>query len=157
MHHHIETTNIFEIATILDVLKHAIMVSLFVIVMMLLIEFLTVQTKGQWSKPFRKSTGLQILFSAIMGIIPGCLGTYTIVSMYTHKILRFSALVTVMIATFGDEAFYMFALIPDTAFKILLMYIILYILIYTNYDCIQNNVCYWFKKDRNLFAPNSLT
>lgn len=106
---------------ILDILKHAFMISLFVIVMMLLIEYLTVQTKGRWSRPFNKSSWLQIVFSAFMGIIPGCLGTYTIVSMYTHKILKFSALITVMIATFGDEAFYMFSMVPDTALVVLLL------------------------------------
>lgn len=118
---HIHDNVLFNFSILLDILKHSIMITLFVIVMMLLIEYLTVQTRGRWSKPFNKSPFFQIIFSAFMGIIPGCMGTYAIVSMYTHKILSFAALVTVMIATFGDEAFYLFSMLPGTAIKLMVI------------------------------------
>ena len=46
----------------------------------------------------------QILIGALMGIIPGCLGTYTIVSLYIHRVVNFPALMAALIATAGDEA-----------------------------------------------------
>ncbi len=105
------------------------MITGFVMVMMLIIEYINVRSKGNWSKPLQKNRWLQLLIAGILGVIPGCLGTYTIVSMYTHNIVGFGALVTGMIATSGDEAFVMLGLIPDTA--ILLIIIIFIIAIVT--------------------------
>jgi len=91
------------------------MITTFVMVMMMVIEYLNVKTKGDWAVRLKNSPFLQILLAAVMGVIPGCLGAYTIVSLYAHEILRFSALVTAMIATSGDEAFVMFSIIPEYA------------------------------------------
>ncbi len=87
-------------------------------VMMLIIEYLNVHTRGIWSNKLRHSKWSQLLLAAILGITPGCLGAYTIVSLYTHNIVNFGALVTVMIATSGDEAFIMFSMIPEAALKL---------------------------------------
>ena len=76
--------------------------------MMLLIEYITILTQGQWSKPLKKSGFLQILVAALLGLVPGCLGTYTAVTLYSHGVFSFAAIVTAMIATSGDEAFVMF-------------------------------------------------
>ncbi len=56
-----------------------------------------------------------------MGLIPGCLGVYTAVSLYIHNIFGIGALVAAMIATSGDEAFFMFSIIPQTALIIMLI------------------------------------
>jgi hypothetical protein len=58
---------------------------------------------------------LQILVAAILGVLPGCLGVYMVVSLYVHRIFHFAALTAAMIATSGDEAFIMFAMIPGKA------------------------------------------
>jgi len=100
---------------IFDIFEHTLLITSFVLVMMLVVEYITVMTKGNWSLPIRKSPNVQILFAAILGIIPGCLGTFAAVTLYSHKIFNFAALVTVMIATSGDEAFIMFSMIPRTA------------------------------------------
>jgi len=97
------------------IISQTIMITTFVMVMMMVIEFLNVKSKGDWAYRLKKSPFLQILLAAVMGLIPGCLGAYTIVSLYAHEIIRFSALVTAMIATSGDEAFVMFSLIPEYA------------------------------------------
>jgi hypothetical protein len=97
------------------IISQTVMITTFVMVMMLVIEYLNVKTKGDWAHRLRKSPFLQIVLAALMGIIPGCLGTYTIVSLYSHEVIRFSALVTNMIATSGDEAFVMFSLFPEYA------------------------------------------
>lgn len=50
-----------------------------------------------------------------MGVIPGCLGAFIVVAMYSHRMLSLGAVVAAMIATSGDEAFVMLALIPKEA------------------------------------------
>lgn len=108
---------------IADIFKHALIITLFVMVMMLLIEYLTVQTRGKWSKPFEKNASLQIIFAALLGILPGCLGAFTAVTLYAHRLIGFAALATAMIASSGDEAFLMIAMVPS---KALLIFAILF-------------------------------
>ncbi len=112
-----------------EIFEHALEISAFVLMMMLIIEYINVQSKGTWSKPFQKSTWLQIVFAAVMGVVPGCLGAFTVVALYTHNILNFAALVTVMIATSGDEAFVMFSTMPAAAFKLNIIIFIIAIII----------------------------
>jgi len=107
------------------IISQTIMITTFVMVMMMVIEFLNVKSRGDWANKLKSSPFLQILLAAVMGVIPGCLGAYTIVSLYAHEIIRFSALVTAMIATSGDEAFVMFSLIPEYA---LLLNVIVFVI-----------------------------
>lgn len=97
------------------IISQTVMITTFVMVMMMVIEYLNVKTRGDWAKKLKDKPFLQILLAAFLGVIPGCLGAYTIVSLYAHEVIRFSALVTAMIATSGDEAFVMFSLIPEYA------------------------------------------
>ncbi len=97
------------------------MITGFVMTMMLIIEYVNVRSRGNWSKPLQKNKYLQILAAGVLGMIPGCLGTYTVVSLYTHNIVGFGALVTSMIATSGDEAFVMFSMMPVLALKLTLI------------------------------------
>ena len=90
---------------------------------MLVIEYINVQTKGNWISGIEKHRWLQYFVTGIMGVVPGCVGTFGVVSMYIHNLISFGALLTALIATFGDEAFVMFALIPGTTIK--LVFIIL--------------------------------
>jgi hypothetical protein len=113
--------NILQFLT--EIFKQALVITLFVMIMMLLIEYLTVQTKGRWSKPFERSLFLQILFAAIMGLIPGCLGNFIVVALFAHRLINFAALVTAMLASSGDEAFIMLAIIPT---KALLLFLVLF-------------------------------
>ncbi len=106
-------------AWIIEIVKQSLMISTFVLIMMLIIEFLNVQTRGAWSKGLKKSSFLQVLVAAFLGFIPGCLGAYAVVSLFTHNILSFGALTAAMIATSGDEAFIMLGLIPADALKIM--------------------------------------
>jgi hypothetical protein len=97
------------------ILKQSIMITGFVYVMMLIIEYINVQTHGIWQEKLSANQWRQYLFAALLGIIPGCLGAFTIVTMYSHRLISFGAIVTAMIATSGDEAFLMLATIPKTA------------------------------------------
>jgi hypothetical protein len=91
------------------------MITSFVLVMMLLIEYINVQTRGSWQQALRKSRSGQILLGAALGATPGCLGAFTVVSLYSHRSLSFSALVAAMIATSGDESFVLFSMVPAQA------------------------------------------
>ncbi|MBN1447110.1 MAG: arsenic efflux protein [Bacteroidetes bacterium] len=110
---------------VFPVLKQSVMISIFVFFMMLLIEYINVQTQGRWKQLLQSSRWGQYLFSAVMGALPGCLGAFTMVSLFAHRSVSFGALVTVMIATSGDEAFVMFSLFPlDAAWLTLLLFAI---------------------------------
>ena len=98
-----------------SIIQNTLMITSFVMVMMLLIEYINVVSKGHWSQELQGSRYKQILIAALLGLIPGCLGGFFVVSLFTHKIVNFGALLACMISSFGDEAFVMFAMAPHTA------------------------------------------
>lgn len=100
---------------ILEALKSSILITGLVIVMMMMIECLNIESKGSFFSGLSKSRLGGILTGAILGIIPGCMGGFATVSLYTHGILSFGALVAMMIASSGDEAFVLLAMTPDKA------------------------------------------
>ena len=100
---------------IYPVLKHAVMITGFVFVMMLVIEYVNVQTNGIWQNSLSGKRWKQYLLAAALGAIPGCLGAFTAVALFSHRLISFGAIVTAMIATSGDEAFVMFAMFPQKA------------------------------------------
>lgn len=101
-----------------DIAKHALTITSFVFIMMLVVEYINVQTQGEWQKALHRHRWRQYLLGSILGAVPGCLGAFTVVSLYSHQVLSFGALVAAMIATSGDEAFVMFSLFPGTALLI---------------------------------------
>ncbi len=107
------------------ILQQTLIITTLVLGMMMVIEYINVRTGGLWSKRLQKSPWIQILFAIIMGIIPGCLGTYTVVSLYVHRVLNFPALMAALISTTGDEAFFMFSLFPEKALLINLILIVI--------------------------------
>jgi hypothetical protein len=93
----------------------SIMISGFVFIMMLVIEYINVQSNGIWQKYLTGNKWKQYLIAGLLGAIPGCLGAFTVVTLFTHRLVSFGALITAMIATSGDEAFVMFAMFPQKA------------------------------------------
>ena len=100
---------------ILSIVQHAVTITSFVFIMMLLIEYVNVQTHGRWQEALKRGRWRQYLLASLLGAVPGCLGAFTVVSLYTHRILGFGALVAAMIATSGDEAFVMLSMFPVRA------------------------------------------
>ena len=100
---------------LIQLLLKAIMISGFVFIMMVLIEYVNVQTKGLWRKGIEGSVWRQYLLGAVLGAIPGCLGAFTMVALFSHRLVSFGALVATMIATSGDEAFVMLSMFPQKA------------------------------------------
>jgi len=99
----------------ISTLKQTLMITAFVLFMMVVIEYINVQSQNVWAEKLQKSHFLQIIIATLLGITPGCMGAFTVVSLYTHRMMGLAGLVAVMIATSGDEAFVMFALFPGKA------------------------------------------
>lgn len=106
---------------IIDIFELSLMVTSFVLIMMLLIEYVNVQTKGNWQYGLVESRWKQYFLGALLGATPGCLGAFTAVSLYEHRVISMGAIVTTMIATSGDEAFVMFSLFPAKALLIIVI------------------------------------
>jgi hypothetical protein len=100
---------------ITEVLKNTFLITGLVMVMMLLIEYLNIQSNGRSFSRLEKSRFGQVLLGALLGLIPGCIGGFALVSLFTHRMVSFGALIAMMIAATGDEAFILFAVIPQTA------------------------------------------
>jgi len=109
---------------VFPIIKQAVMITSFVFVMMLIIEYINVQTNGIWQNKLSDSKWKQYIFAALLGAIPGCLGAFTVVALFSHRLISFGAIVAAMIATSGDEAFVMLAMFPKTA---ILLTIIIFI------------------------------
>lgn len=97
---------------VLEVLKSSLTLTCLVMIMMLLIEFVNVGSAGKWMAKLQHRPFMQILLATLLGLIPGCIGGFAIVSLFTHNLMSFGALVAGMIATFGDEAFVLMAYSP---------------------------------------------
>ena len=111
--------------TFIDALRGAVLISGLVVVMMMLVECLNAWSGGRAFTGLKRSRFGQVLLSAFLGVIPGCMGGFASVSLYTHGMISFGALVAMMIASSGDEAFAMLAMFPG---KALLIFGILFVL-----------------------------
>jgi hypothetical protein len=110
---------------VIEALKNSILITGLVMIMMLLIEYINIHSHGNSFRKLKKSPIKQVIVAASLGLIPGCIGGFAVVSLYTHKLLSFGALVAMMIASSGDEAFIMLAMIPKTA---IILFVVLFLL-----------------------------
>ena len=108
-----------------DALLNSILITGLVVVMMMMIESINIESRGIFFKGLRKTKTGQVVIGALLGSIPGCMGGFATVSLYTHRMLSFGALVAMMIASSGDESFIMLAMIPD---KALILFAVLFVL-----------------------------
>ena len=105
--------------------RNAVLITGLVVVMMMMIESLNIESKGMVFKGLKKTKFGQVVFGALLGSIPGCMGGFATVSLYTHRMFSFGALVAMMIASSGDESFVMLAMIPQQA---LVLFAVLFVL-----------------------------
>ena len=110
---------------ILDAVRNAVLITGLVVVMMMMIESLNIESKGLVFKGLKKTKFGQVVFGALLGSIPGCMGGFAAVSLYTHRMFSLGALVAMMIASSGDEAFVMLAMIPEQA---LILFAVLFVI-----------------------------
>lgn len=102
----------------IGILRHAFLITGFVFVMMLVIEYLNILTAGVWGKRLSRNRWGQYVLASALGFLPGCLGAFAVGAMYSHGVVTFGAVVAAMIATAGDESFVMLALFPGRAVQI---------------------------------------
>ena len=97
---------------VLDVFRNSILITGLVLIMMLMIEYFNIHSHGKWFARIQDSKLKQILLGSLLGLVPGCIGGFAAVSLYTHRLLTLGALVAMMISSSGDEAFIIMAMIP---------------------------------------------
>lgn len=120
---HIDLPTIFG-----GTIRVSLLITSFVFTMMMLVEFINIATKGIAEKWFSKGNIFAYFVVAIIALTPGCLGGFTTVALFIHGAISRGMLVGGMIASSGDEAFFMLALMPKQAlflFGFLLLYGIL--------------------------------
>ena len=110
---------------LVDILRNAVLITGLVVVMMMMIESLNIESRGMVFKGLKKTKFGQVIVAALLGSIPGCMGGFATVSLYTHRLFSFGALVAMMIASSGDEAFVMLAMIPQQA---LVLFAVLFVI-----------------------------
>lgn len=108
-----------------EALRNSILISGLVVVMMMMIESMNIESKGMLFRGLQKTKVGQVVIAAILGSIPGCMGGFATVSLYTHRLFSFGALTAMMIASSGDEAFMMLAMIPKQA---LILFALLFVI-----------------------------
>ncbi len=106
---------------IIPVFKHALMITFFVFVMMLFVDFIDTASQRRVSEIIKGGYWRQYTLASFLGSTPGCLGAFMNVSLYVHGMISFGAVVGGMIATSGDEAFVMLAQFPATAFVLFIL------------------------------------
>ncbi|MBO4558245.1 MAG: arsenic efflux protein [Bacteroidales bacterium] len=99
----------------LDALRNAVLITGLVIVMMMMLEWINVTTRGRMGEGLRRSRFGQVVLGGLLGVLPGCVGGFATVSLYSHGMISFGALVAMLIASSGDEAFVMLAMFPGKA------------------------------------------
>jgi hypothetical protein len=107
------------------VVGETVLITGFVLVMMLLVEYVNVLTAGVLQRWLTRPGAAGYLGVMALGTSPGCLGAFANVALYVHGFLTFGAISGSMIATSGDEAFVMLALFPGKAlllFGLLFLY-----------------------------------
>ena len=109
----------------IEIIRNSILITGLVVIMMMMIESLNIESKGLFFKGLRKTKIGQVVIASLLGSIPGCMGGFATVSLYTHRMFSFGALVAMMIASSGDEAFVMLAMIPEQA---LIIFAVLFVL-----------------------------
>ncbi len=128
------------IEIITEALKNAVLITGLVVVMMMMIESLNIESKGMVFKGLKKTRFGQVVVASLLGSIPGCMGGFATVSLYTHRMFSFGALVAMMIASSGDEAFIMLAMIPHQALILFAVLLILAVLVGVAVDFFHDRI-----------------
>ena len=95
-----------DVSTIfIQSLKASTKITLIILVLMIVVELIVLKYKQQIIDFVKKNKFFGYVVSSFFGIIPGCIGTFAMDSLYMSGLLGFGGIVATMIATSGDEAF----------------------------------------------------
>lgn len=68
---------------------------------------------------YNKSRTNQVVFSSLLGALPGCGGAIVVTTQYISGKVGFGSVVAVLTATMGDAAFLLIAAKPDVGFSVM--------------------------------------
>jgi len=106
-------------AGLLQVLSHAtwhgLAIGLFVFLMMMVVDYLNVLSRGRLGALLRGGSNRQVVTASLLGALPGCLGAFLVVTLYMRGLVGLGATVGCFLASSGDAAFVMLSLFPGTA------------------------------------------
>ncbi len=125
---------------LIDILRNSVLITGLVVVMMMMIESLNIESRGMVFNGLRRTKFGQVVIGALLGSIPGCMGGFATVSLYTHRLFSFGALVAMMVASSGDEAFVMLAMIPDQALMLFAGLFVLAVIVGVGVDFINDRM-----------------
>lgn len=125
---------------LIDIIRNSILITGLVVIMMMMIESLNIESRGLIFSGLKRTRIGQVIISTLLGLIPGCIGGFASVSLYTHRIISFGALTAMMIASCGDEAFMMLAIFPQKAMLIFVFLFILAVACGLSVDLIRDKV-----------------
>ncbi|NMB98973.1 MAG: arsenic efflux protein [Thermoanaerobaculaceae bacterium] len=138
--------NIDFIEILWEVFRVSLLVTSFVFVMMMLVEFINIATKGFAAKWLSKGNFLAFFLIGLIATTPGCLGGFTAVALFIHGVISRGMLVGSMIASSGDEAFFMLAMMPKQALFLFVFLLFYGILIGALVDKISGRKCFLGKE-----------
>ncbi len=98
-----------------ETVRSTFSIAVFVFVMMLLVDYVNVLTRGSFSAIVKKGRFRQYVLASFLGAMPGCLGGFMNVSFYAHGVISFGAMFASMVTDCGDEEFVMLAAFPGRA------------------------------------------
>ncbi len=102
-----------------EVLEESFTIVAFVALTLLIIEYFNVVSQGAWMRRLTSGRFTQYVLCGALGAVPGCVGGFAVVSLYSHRRVSLGAVIACMIAACGDEAFVMLALFPGRAVAML--------------------------------------
>lgn len=98
-----------------EALKESVSITLLVLLLMAVVESINISSSGRLFKKLHGKPVAEVALACLLGAIPGCAGGFVVVSLFTHRMLSFGALMGGMVATFGDEALFLAAQSPKEA------------------------------------------
>jgi len=98
-----------------DALRESVSITLLVLLLMAVVESINISSSGRLFRRFHDKPLAELAMACLLGAIPGCAGGFVVVSLFTHRLLSFGALIGGMVATFGDEALFLAAKNPQQA------------------------------------------
>jgi uncharacterized membrane protein YciS (DUF1049 family) len=98
---------------LIEALKESAMITFIIFLLMIIVEVFVLIFKERIIRAFSKSKFMKYFIPSLFGIIPGCTGTFVMDSVYMAGILGFGSIIAVMVATSGDEAFFILSLVAQ--------------------------------------------
>ena len=98
-----------------EAFRESVSITVLVLLLMAVVESINISSSGRIFKKLHGKPVAELAMACLLGAIPGCAGGFVVVSLFTHRLLSFGALIGGMVATFGDEALFMAAQSPKNA------------------------------------------